>query len=210
MENRGCLIKAVMKRTSRELSVFIVFSLVKSNIIYIIHLFNTKYSSNLLAYLLTYRSRLSDVKIIIKHYLEYCLCQCTFLKIKPKICFNATIDEARHLICEGSEQDQEDPINSRSSGCCISSLMYTDHLTSAFYHQDKTEVKEVKEVNRIRLDLWVIQWHRGALVRTVLFSPTTKHESLKIWRTCWAKRRWSEDKRRRQRGYRKTWKWFFR
>ncbi len=74
MENRGFIIKAVMKRTSRELSIFIVFSLVKRNIIYIIHLFNTKYSSNLLAYLFTYRSRLSDVKIIMKHYLEYCLC----------------------------------------------------------------------------------------------------------------------------------------
>ncbi len=40
--------------------------------------------------LLTYRSRLTAVKIIIKLYLEYL---CTFLDIKPKMCFNVTIDE---------------------------------------------------------------------------------------------------------------------
>ncbi len=45
-------------------------TLVKSNI-FKIHLFHNKDSSNLLIYLLTYNSRLTDRKIIITIYLEY-------------------------------------------------------------------------------------------------------------------------------------------
>ncbi len=56
----------------------------KSNI-FKIHLFHTKYSLNLLTYLLIYRSRLTDIKNINKLYLEYF--------VKPKMWFNATIDE---------------------------------------------------------------------------------------------------------------------
>ncbi len=42
-------------------------------------------------YLLTYRLRITDIKMIIKRYYEYYLC--TFLNIKPKMCFNVTFDE---------------------------------------------------------------------------------------------------------------------
>jgi len=39
------------------------------------HLFHTKYTTNSLTYLPTYRLRLTDIKIIIKLYLEYLVYQ---------------------------------------------------------------------------------------------------------------------------------------
>jgi len=51
----------------------------------LLHLFQTN-TTNPLTYLLTYRSRLTDINIIIQLYLEYFLIvQCTFLNIKPKM-----------------------------------------------------------------------------------------------------------------------------
>jgi len=54
---------------------------------YLKYIYFAKYT-NPLTYLLTYRLRLTDINIIIKLYLEYFIAQCTFLNIKPKICFN--------------------------------------------------------------------------------------------------------------------------
>ncbi len=51
-----------------------------------VHLFNTKYSSNILTHLLTYQSRLTNIKIVIKLYLECNLCT-------MHMCFNVTIME---------------------------------------------------------------------------------------------------------------------
>ncbi len=64
-----------------------------------------KYSSNLLPYLLTYRSRLTDIKIIIKLYLECYLCIMHIHSyIKPKICFNVTwwrLDDLLIIVFKG-------------------------------------------------------------------------------------------------------------
>ncbi len=57
-----------------------------------IHLFHTKYISILLTYLLTYHLKLSDIKII-NFIWSATRAQCTFINIKPKMCFYVTIDE---------------------------------------------------------------------------------------------------------------------
>ncbi len=64
---------------------------VKSNV-FKIHLFHAKCSSNLLKYLLTYRSRFTDVKVYLNN-IWSTSAQYTFLNIKPKMCFTVTIDE---------------------------------------------------------------------------------------------------------------------
>jgi len=51
------------------------------------HLFQTKYTTKPLTYLLTYRLRLKDINIVFKLYLEYLfIAQCPFINIKSKMC----------------------------------------------------------------------------------------------------------------------------
>ncbi len=66
----------------------------KKNYILKIHLFHTQCSSNLLTYLLTFRLSLTDIKLIMKIILEhYLYIMHIILNIKPKMCFNVTINE---------------------------------------------------------------------------------------------------------------------
>ncbi len=61
--------------------------------IYLKYIYFNKYSSKLLTYLLTYRSRLIYIKIIIKLLFLSTCAQCIFLNITPKVCFIVSIDE---------------------------------------------------------------------------------------------------------------------
>ncbi len=79
LERLGSLLVFILNLITCQGSVpcdwrtFCMATLVKNNIVKI-HLIHTKYSSDLLTYLLTDNSRLTDIKMIIKLYLAYYLC----------------------------------------------------------------------------------------------------------------------------------------